>query len=80
MKIAVELPALGFDMESGRIGSWLKAVGDRVSEGESLAEIETEKAVVDLESPATGTVVELRFAAGDEVPVGEVLGYIEDGA
>ena len=80
MKVAIELPALGFDMETGRIGSWLKQVGEAVTEGEALAEIETEKAVVDLESPATGTLVELRFEPGDEVPVGEVLGYIEDGA
>lgn len=80
MKIAIELPALGFDMETGRIGSWLKEVGEAVTEGEAIAEIETEKAVVDLESPASGTLVERCFAPGADVPVGTVLGYIEDGA
>jgi pyruvate dehydrogenase E2 component (dihydrolipoamide acetyltransferase) len=80
MRVAIDLPALGFDMESGTLGSWLKQVGDSVDQGEPIAEVETEKATVDIESPASGTLVEVRFAAGDEVPVGEILGYVDDGS
>lgn len=79
MRVRIDLPALGFDMESARLNLWSKSVGDAVTEGETIAEIETEKATVELESPATGTIVELCFAAGVDVPVGEVLGYIDDG-
>lgn len=80
MRIAIDLPALGFDMESGTVGNWLKQIGETVEQGDPLAEIETEKAVVDIEAPASGTLVEICFEAGAEVPVGSVLGYLDDGS
>lgn len=80
MRVAIDLPALGFDMESGTVGSWLKQVGDTVEQGDPVAEIETEKAAVDIEAPASGTLVEIAFEVGAEVPVGSVLGYIDDGS
>ncbi|MCC6224631.1 MAG: lipoyl domain-containing protein [Thermoleophilia bacterium] len=76
-RVAIELPALGFDMETGQLAVWLKQVGDPVVEGEPLAEIETEKATVELESPATGTLVEILAPAGIEVAVGATLGWLE---
>lgn len=39
-RIAIEMPKLGYDMESGTVGGWLKEVGDKVSRGEAIAEIE----------------------------------------
>jgi pyruvate dehydrogenase E2 component (dihydrolipoamide acetyltransferase) len=79
-RIAIEMPKLGYDMESGKIGSWVKQVGDAVARGDVLAEIETEKSTVDMESTATGTLVEIVAEAGAELPVGEVIGYLDDGA
>jgi pyruvate dehydrogenase E2 component (dihydrolipoamide acetyltransferase) len=79
-RIAIEMPKLGYDMESGRIGSWVKKVGDTVARGDVLAEIETDKSTVEMESTAAGTLVEIVADAGAELPVGEVIGYLDDGA
>lgn len=79
-RIAIEMPKLGYDMESGRIGGWLKQVGDRVARGDIVAEIETEKSTVEMESLAAGTLVEIVAEAGAELPVGEVIGWLDDEA
>lgn len=76
-RIPIEMPKLGYDMEAGTIGSWLKQVGDRVSRGDAIAEIETEKSTVEMEATASGTLVEQTLAPGEEVPVGTVIGYID---
>jgi pyruvate dehydrogenase E2 component (dihydrolipoamide acetyltransferase) len=76
-RIAIDLPALGFDMETGRLAAWLKQVGDTVLKGDAIAEVETEKATVDLEAPADGTIVELVVAEGTDVEVGTTLGWLE---
>ena len=76
-RIPIEMPKLGYDMEEGTIGSWLKQVGDSVTRGEPLAEIETDKTTVEMESTHSGTLVEQTLAAGEEVPVGTVIGYLE---
>lgn len=68
---------LGFDMESGVVGKWLKQVGDSVERGEAIAEIETEKATIEMEASQSGTLVEIVAAEGQEVPVGEVIAYLE---
>lgn len=71
------MASLGYDMESGRVGKWLKSVGDRVARGEPLCEVETDKATIDIESMQAGTLVEITAQAGVEVPVGDVIGYLE---
>ena len=76
-RIAIELPALGFDMETGRLAAWLKQPGDTVRKGDAIAEVETEKATVDLEAPADGTIAELGGPAGTDVEVGATLGWLE---
>ena len=76
-RIAIEMPKLGYDMESGTLGSWLKQVGDSVARGDAIAEIETDKTTVEMESTHSGTLVEQTLAAGEEVPVGTVIGYLE---
>lgn len=76
-RIPIEMPKLGYDMETGTIGSWLKGVGDSVSRGDAIAEIETDKTTVEMEATASGTLVEQTLAAGEEVPVGTVIGYLE---
>lgn len=79
-RIPIEMPKLGYDMESGRVGGWIKKVGDTVGRGDVIAEIETEKSTVEMESTASGTLVEIVAEAGAELPVGEVIGYLDDGA
>ena len=65
----VLMPKLGNSVESSLIVAWFKAVGDRVAQGELLCAIETDKAVMDVMSPATGVLLERYFEEGDEVPV-----------
>jgi pyruvate dehydrogenase E2 component (dihydrolipoyllysine-residue acetyltransferase) len=74
------MPSLGYDMESGKIDRWLKAVGDTIERGEAIAEIETDKATVEMESTATGKLVEIVHAAGSDVEVGQVIAYVESDA
>jgi pyruvate dehydrogenase E2 component (dihydrolipoamide acetyltransferase) len=76
-RIAIEMPKLGYDMDSGRIASWVKKVGDTVARGDVLAEIETEKSTVEMESTAAGTLAEIVAEAGAELPVGAVIGYLD---
>ncbi len=79
-RIPIEMPKLGYDMESGRVAGWIKKVGEQVARGEVIAEIETEKSTVEMESTAAGTLVEIVADAGAERPVGEAIGYLDDGA
>jgi pyruvate/2-oxoglutarate dehydrogenase complex dihydrolipoamide acyltransferase (E2) component len=78
-RIPIEMPRMGYDMETGSISSWVKQVGDTVSRGDVLAEIETEKSTVEMEALAGGTLVEQTLAPGQEVPVGTIIGYLDDG-
>ena len=71
-----KMPKLGMDMEVGFIGSWLKAEGDTVKKGEPLAQIETDKALVDVEAPCDGTVLKLLCAEGDEAACGVPIAVI----
>jgi pyruvate dehydrogenase E2 component (dihydrolipoamide acetyltransferase) len=78
-RIAIEMPNLGYDTDRGRLAGWLKRVGDQIARGEAVAEVETEKATVEIEALVAGTLVEIVRDAGDEVPVGEPIGWLEDG-
>jgi Pyruvate/2-oxoglutarate dehydrogenase complex, dihydrolipoamide acyltransferase (E2) component, and related enzymes len=68
-----ELPDVGEGVAEGEIVAWHAAPGDDVEEDQLLAEVETDKAVVDLPSPVAGTVRERHAEAGDIVPVGNVV-------
>jgi pyruvate/2-oxoglutarate dehydrogenase complex dihydrolipoamide acyltransferase (E2) component len=76
-RTAIEMPKLGYDMETGAIGSWLKQVGDRVERGEPIAEIETDKTTVEMEATVSGTIAEQTLGPGEEVDVGTIIGYID---
>lgn len=76
MAIAVIMPKLEISQESATIVDWLKQEGDPVEKGEPLFVIETDKVTVETEAPATGILADVRFAAGDRVPVTEVVAYI----
>lgn len=75
------MPALGADMTEGTLLRWKKQVGERVTKGEIIAEVDTEKAAIEVESHATGTIERLLTQPGDKVPVGTLLAVIRaDGA
>ena len=76
MATQVILPALGMSQETGTIVQWLKSAGERVTKGEPIAEIETDKATVELEAPASGTLSNVTAQAGAEIPVGQVIATI----
>jgi pyruvate/2-oxoglutarate dehydrogenase complex dihydrolipoamide acyltransferase (E2) component len=71
--IDVIVPQHGMGMTEGDVVEWLVKLGDDVQEGQALAEIDTSKAVVAIESPAGGTVAEILAEVGDTVEVGAVI-------
>ena len=79
-RIPIAMPKLGYDMENGKVGGWIKKVGDQVGRGDVIAEIETDKSTVEMEATASGTLAEIVHEAGAEVPVGETIAWLEDGA
>lgn len=72
----VNMPKLGFDMQEGMLVRWVKTVGDPVSEGDVIAEIETDKATVEVEAYAKGTVLKLLVEENTVVGVGEAIAVI----
>mgnify|MGYP001361051872 CR=1 FL=1 len=76
--IPVYMPKFGMTMTHGVITQWHKQEGDRIEQGQPLLAVETEKVSVDVEAPATGTIVELSFEVDAEVEVGAVVAYIEE--
>lgn len=72
----IVMPKLGFDMREAVLNSWLKKVGDPVEKGEIIAEIESDKATLELEAQAGGTLLHLMAEAGDVVPVGGNLAIV----
>src|SRR6185503_18498905 len=72
----VPMPKLGFDMAEGTLVRKVKKEGEAVKKGEVLAEIETDKATVEVESPATGVVKGWVVEEGKPVPVGALMAVI----
>ena len=79
MATPIKMLRLSKQMDVGTVVTWLKAVGEPVLKGEAVVEVETEKSVVELVSPADGSLLEVSVAAGDEASVGTVLGWIGQG-
>jgi len=73
----VVLPKWGTTMQEADVAEIFVAVGDTVTEGQSLLSIETDKVETEVESPYAGSVAEIAVAEGDVVPVGGVLLVIE---
>jgi len=76
MAISVVMPALEMAQETGKVISWLKKEGEPVSKGEPLLEIETDKAVMEIESPGDGILAGVKVGAGADVPVGRTIAWI----
>ena len=77
MKVEVLLPQWGMGMSEGTVTTWKIKVGDTVSEGDVLAEVETEKVTQELESPATGVITEILVEENQEAKVRTTLAIIE---
>ena len=70
------MPALGVAQEKGTLLNWLKPEGQSVTKGEPLMEVETDKATVEIEAPASGILTNVTAFAGDEIPVGNKIAVI----
>ena len=76
----VVMPKLSEAMETGKIIKWLKKEGDRVQGGDILAEIETDKADVEMEAFGAGVLRKILVSAGEKAPVGTLIGVIAEPA
>ena len=76
MASAIKLPDMGTNVEECKVLSWRVREGDTVKRGDILADIETDKAVAELESTAEGVVLRLIVEAGDITRTGDILAYV----
>ena len=76
MAETINMPKLGFDMAEGTLVRWVKQVGENINKGDVLAEIETDKATVEVESPASGVVLQHMVDQGTVVPVNAPIAVV----
>src|SRR5436189_4506427 len=76
MATSVVMPALEMAQETGKIIAWLKKEGQTITKGEPLLEVETDKAVVEIEATADGILAGVKSQEGDVVPVGVTIAWI----
>ena len=77
-KHPIYMPKFGMTMTEGLIVAWHVAEGDVVAQGDPLFTVETEKVDTDVEAPVGGVLVDVEYEVDDEVPVGEIVAYIDD--
>jgi pyruvate/2-oxoglutarate dehydrogenase complex dihydrolipoamide acyltransferase (E2) component len=78
MRIRINLPKSGMGIDEGTVRRWLKGVGEPVEKGEVIVEIETAKALQDVESPVKGILVEILVREGETLAVNSALGTIKE--
>ena len=71
------LPNIGETVDEGKVLKWLKQVGDQVTDGDVLCEVETDKSTMEVPTTIDGTIKEIRVKEGDIVPVGTILAIVE---
>src|SRR5579863_10125816 len=76
MAHSIVMPALEMAQETGKLVSWRKKEGEAIAKGEPLLEVETDKAVVEIESPADGILAGIKAHVGDVIPVGQTIAWI----
>ena len=76
MATTVNIPQWGMGISEGKIVKWLKQEGDAIKEGEPLVEIETAKAVQEMEAPESGILLKILLDEGQSAPVRSVIGVI----
>src|SRR5208337_2505243 len=77
MIVPILMPQLGLTMMEGSVSEWLKKPGEPVQKGEMLFLVSTDKADMEVESPAEGTLSRIVVDSGQTVPVGTVIAYLE---
>ena len=77
MRIEINVPQQGLTTEYVVLRKWMVNVGQKVKKNTPLAEIESEKATLEIESPADGVLVEITAQVDDELTIQQVMGYIE---
>jgi pyruvate/2-oxoglutarate dehydrogenase complex dihydrolipoamide acyltransferase (E2) component len=80
MTTKVNLPKPGMGIDEGTVVRWLKAVRDPVKKGEPIVEIETAKALMEVEAPVSGVLIEICAAPGDVVSVNTAIAHIDENA
>jgi len=76
MAHSIVMPALEMAQETGKLISWRKKEGEAIAKGEPLLDVETDKAVVEIEAPADGILAGVKAHAGDVIPVGQTIAWI----
>jgi pyruvate dehydrogenase E2 component (dihydrolipoamide acetyltransferase) len=76
MAVEIVMPRVDMDMSSGRLGRWHAGEGARVVKGSTLFEIETDKAAMEVDAPASGVLKFVAASEGDVLPVGACIGWI----
>src|ERR1700693_5289694 len=76
MAISIVMPALEMAQETGRLVAWLKKEGDSITKGDLLLEIETDKAVLEVEAAADGILSGVVGQVGTDIPVGQTIAWI----
>ena len=76
MAVEIVMPRVDMDMTSGRMGRWHAAEGAHVDKGQTLFEIETDKAAMEVDAPASGVLKFVAASEGDVLPVGTCIGWI----
>jgi pyruvate/2-oxoglutarate dehydrogenase complex dihydrolipoamide acyltransferase (E2) component len=77
MRIEIKVPQQGLTTEYVVLRKWMVRVGQKVKKNMPVAEIESEKATLEIESPADGVLVEITAQVDDELTIRQVMGYIE---
>ncbi len=79
MSVEIKVPSLGESVTEATVAKWFKAAGEAVARDEPVVELETDKVTVEVNAPVSGTIAEILVAAGNEVEVGALLGFMEEG-
>ena len=79
MNEKIIVPTLGESISEATVSKWLKKIGDQIEVDEPLVELETDKVNIEVPSPASGILSEIKFANGKTVEVGAELGVLETG-
>jgi len=77
MDVAIVMPQLGNEIDEAQVDGWLKAVGEKVVEGEQILTITTPKLTMEIEAPASGVLKQIVVDADELASVGATLGIIE---
>ena len=80
MAVELKVPSVGESIKEVELGDWLKKVGDKLKRDEAVVVIESDKATVEISAPVGGTLSKILKKKGEKATVGEIVGYMEEGA